>query len=129
MRVCRLAARTPAEQVGEVQYSHGSPHDGTVSVFFNPVAGDAMVDATIKDVILKLGRKAELLQSKAIVSEKSVHGSQKTLGARSKRRGLRKPGAVAVLVGTGSASAAKARSGEGTSAEHASASAPKERTI
>ena len=35
----------------------------SISVFFNPAAGSAMVDATIRDVILKLGRGAELVKS------------------------------------------------------------------
>ena len=53
---------------------------GAVSVFFNPAAGDAMVDAAIKDVIVKVGRKAELLKSNAI-------GTSANRVAQPKRRG------------------------------------------
>ena len=66
-----------------------------ISVFFNPAAGDAMVDAAIRDVILKLGRKAELLKSHAI-------GTERTIAVQSsKARRAWKMGNATVALGVG----------------------------
>ena len=40
----------------------------TLSVFFNPSAGDMMVEAAIKDILEKLKRGAELLEAGAIAT-------------------------------------------------------------
>ena len=42
----------------------------TISVFFNPSAGDVMMDAAVKDILDKLARGAELLHAGAISSER-----------------------------------------------------------
>jgi hypothetical protein len=88
---------------------------GAVSVLFNPAAGVAMVDAAIKDVIVKVGRKAELLKSNAIGTSANRVAQPKRRG-----RGLRKPGAAAVVVGDGLAMGVRA----GVNGEVATASAP-----
>ena len=74
-----------------------------------------MVDAAIKDVMVKIGRGADLLKSNAI-------GTSANLVARPKRRwtGWRKPGAAAVVVGEGLAMGVRA----GGNGEVATASAP-----
>ena len=85
-----------------------------------------MVDAAIKDVMVKIGRGADLLKSNAI-------GTSANLVARPKRRwtGWRKPGAAAVVMGKGVAMGVTARSGEGAGGdggrrEDESTSAPRD---
>ena len=67
------------------------PH--AISVFFNPAANDVMMEATIKDILDKLGRGAELLESESIalgvvqlVSTAADESSQETSVQRVTRR-------------------------------------------
>ena len=71
--------------------SHWVPN--TISVFFNPAAGDTMVDATIKDMIHQVGRGGELLRSHSI-------DDVEMLAAQSKRRAFQ-AAAAAVVNGSG----------------------------
>ena len=66
-----------------------------ISVFFNPAAGDAMMDAAVNDIILKLGRKAELLKSRAIGTQRAFDGDS------SKARRCWQAGAATVALGAG----------------------------
>jgi len=52
--------------VGQLVSSLSDAVPNLISVFFNPAAGDVMMEAAIKDIIDKLGRGAELLESGAI---------------------------------------------------------------
>ena len=122
MTTLRTELQSSGQIVGQLSSSLINGIPNAISVFFNPAAGDAMADAAIKDVIAKIGRKAELLNSKAI-------GTSTNLVARPKRRSWRKPGAAAVMVGEGVAMGVNAGVGEGAgreeaSGEEASASAP-----
>ena len=51
-----------------------------ISVFFNPAASDLMMEAAIKDILDKLKRDGELLQSGAIAV--AVLGRANTVSAR-----------------------------------------------
>ena len=75
--------------------SHAVPN--AISVFFNPGAGDAMINASIKDVIDKLARDKKLLEAKAI--------GDVTADATAKRRALKSAG-MAAVVATGVSTAA-----------------------
>ena len=52
--------------VGQLGSSLSDAISHTISVFFNPAASDVVMDAAIKDILDKLKRGAELLQSGAI---------------------------------------------------------------
>ena len=56
--------------VGQLASSLSDVLPHTISVFFNPAAGDAMMDAAVKDILDKLERGAELLHTGAISSER-----------------------------------------------------------
>ena len=59
-----------------------------ISVFFNPAAGDAMVEAAIRDILHKLERKAELHSADAISDEVTMHRQRTELWAKSSRLAL-----------------------------------------
>ena len=56
--------------VGQLASSLSDVVPHTISVFFNPSAGDVMMDAAVKDILDKLARGAELLHAGAISSER-----------------------------------------------------------
>ena len=56
--------------VGQLASSLSDVLPHTISVFFNPSAGDVMMDAAVKDILDKLARGAELLHAGAISSER-----------------------------------------------------------
>ena len=56
--------------VGQLASSLSDVLPHTISVFFNPAAGDAMMDAAVKDILDKLERGAELLRTGAISNER-----------------------------------------------------------
>eukprot|EP00964_Phaeocystis_antarctica_P033654 scaffold19083_cov60-Phaeocystis_antarctica.AAC.1 len=53
--------------VGQLGSSLSDAVPNAISVFFNPAASDVVMEAAIKDILDKLERGAELLQSGAIV--------------------------------------------------------------
>jgi hypothetical protein len=55
--------------VGQLASSLSDALPHTISVFFNPAAGDVMMDAAVMDILDKLKRGAELLHTGAISSE------------------------------------------------------------
>ena len=81
--------------VGQLSSSLTHAVPNAISVFFNPAAGDASVDAAIQDVVLKMGRKAELLKSHAIGTERTIAGQS------SKARRAWKMGNATVALGVG----------------------------
>ena len=83
--------------VGQLSSSLSHAVPNAISVFFNPGAGDAMINASIKDVIDKLARDKKLLEAKAI--------GDVTADATAKRRALKSAGRAAV-VATGVSTAA-----------------------
>ena len=56
--------------VGQLASSLSDVLPHTISVFLNPAAGDAMMDAAVKDILDKLKRGAELLRTGAISNER-----------------------------------------------------------
>ena len=52
--------------VGQLGSSINDAVPKAISVFFNPTAGDVMMEAAINDILDKLKRGAELLQSRSI---------------------------------------------------------------
>eukprot|EP00964_Phaeocystis_antarctica_P107964 scaffold72598_cov40-Phaeocystis_antarctica.AAC.4 len=52
--------------VGELSCSLSDTISHTISVFFNPAASDVVMEAAVKDILDKLKRGAELLESEAI---------------------------------------------------------------
>ena len=59
-----LAAR--GNGVGELGSTLSDAISQTISVFFNPAASDVVMEAAVKDILDKLKRGAELLESEAI---------------------------------------------------------------
>ena len=71
--------------VGQLAGSLSRAVPNAISVFFNPAAGDAMVEAAIRDILHKLERKAELHSADAISDEVTMHRQRRELWAKSSR--------------------------------------------
>ena len=91
----RTELRDCGYSVGKLSCSliHAIPN--AISDFFAPAAGDAMMDAAVNDIILKLGRKAELLKSHAIGTQSAIDGES------SKARQGWQAGAAKIALSTG----------------------------
>ena len=108
MATLRTELQDGNQGVGQLSNSLVRAVPNAISVFFNPVAGAAMIDAAIKDILDKLERDKQLLQSDAIKEPGAVgwQGTQKKLAAvaafgRGDRHlgdQLRKPDATSVVV-------------------------------
>eukprot|EP00908_Phaeocystis_cordata_P021907 Transcript_4311.p1 GENE.Transcript_4311~~Transcript_4311.p1 ORF type:complete len:682 (+),score=196.31 Transcript_4311:167-2212(+) len=83
MAALRTELQESGQGVGQLSNSLGHAVPNAISVFFNPAAGAAMVDAAIKDILDKLERDNQLLQSDAIKEPRDVgwQGSRKKLAA------------------------------------------------
>ena len=66
MATLRTELAAHGNGVGQLGSSLSDTICHTISVFFNPAASDVMVEAAIKDILDKLERGAELLQTGAI---------------------------------------------------------------
>ena len=71
MATLRTELQESGQGVGQLSNSLGHAVPNAISVFFNPAAGAAMVDAVILDILDKLQRDKQLLESEAI---KEPHG-------------------------------------------------------
>ena len=108
MATLRTELQDGNQGVGQLSNSLVRAVPNAISVFFNPVAGAAMIDAAIKDILDKLERDKQLLQSDAIKEPGAAgwQGTQKKLAAvaafgRGDRHlgdQLRKPDATSVVV-------------------------------
>ena len=75
-----LAAR--GNGVGELGSTLSDAISQTISVFFNPAASDVVMEAAVKDILDKLNRGGELLQSGAIEHWVTVRGSLEETAAK-----------------------------------------------
>ena len=66
MATLRAELTSHGNGVGQLGISISDAVPNAISVCFNPTAGDVMVEAAIKDIMDKLERGAELLQSGSI---------------------------------------------------------------
>ena len=66
MATLRTELQESGQGVGQLSNSLGHAVPNAISVFFNPAAGAAMVDAAILDILDKLQRDKQLLESEAI---------------------------------------------------------------
>ena len=85
MATLRSELEVHGQGVGRLSSKLSNAIPNAISVFFSPAAEDVVVDAAIKDIILKLGRSAELLQSHAIVSESTGWRLARTLASSAAR--------------------------------------------
>jgi len=83
MATLRTELQDSDQGVGQLSNSLVRAVPNAISVFFNPVAGAAMIDAAIKDILDKLERDKQLRQSDAIKEPHAVgwQGPQKKLAA------------------------------------------------
>ena len=124
MATLRTELQESGQGVGQLSNSLSRAVPNTISVFFNPASGAAMVDAAIKDVLDKLERDKQLLKLHAIATEKTIvkRAAIKDLGDQLRERDVAsvvvdKPKGEQVTGSTTRDGAA------GSSSMHASASA------
>ena len=80
MTTLRTELMARGNGVGQLGSSLSDAVSHTISVFFNPAASDVMMEAAINDILDKLKRGAELLQTGAIAV--TVLRRNKTASAR-----------------------------------------------
>ena len=81
MEILRTELLVDGQGMGKLSSSLGRAVPNAISVFFNQGGGAAAVDAAIKDIVLKMGRTAELRRAHAIQTQSAV------LKGKSKRCG------------------------------------------
>ena len=87
----RAELQSSGQGVGQLSRSLSRAVPNAISVSFNPVAGVAMLDAAVKDILEKLDRGGKLLQSDAVPNAAS--------DGTSERKVWRKGGTVVVAAG------------------------------
>ena len=81
MEILRTELLVDGQGVGKLSSSLGRAVPNAISVFFNQGGGAAAVDAAIKDIVLKMGRTAELRRAHAIQTQSAVLRGRKVGGA------------------------------------------------